>query len=57
MTARIYFTLYILATLALVSGWWWLVDLLTVSEWAKHVIFYGAPGVGAFLYVRRSEKQ
>ena len=57
MKARIYFAIAVLALLALVSGWWWLVDRLPILYLAKLAIFFSAPALGAFAYPKKTEKQ
>ena len=56
MKARIYFSIAVLTLLALVSGWWWLVDRLPIPHLAKLAIFFLAPALGAFVYPPKQNK-
>ncbi len=57
MKARIYFSIAVLTLLALVLGWWWLVDRLPIPTPARLAIFFLAPALGAFVYPKKTEKQ
>jgi len=56
MRARIWFTVFILLQIVLVSGWWWLVDLLPLPVFTKLAIFFLVPAICAFLYPKKAEK-